>query len=215
MTVRIFTSSQLIIQTKEGLMEVKPFNKNSKLKKGFGYLHDGMVYVYRGKPVEFQPNQTGIFKIKGEYKFRGDEVDSKGIYDVEDIMELEPEAIYENLEEEPDDFVRTDELETVSNAREIYVPVIKESDDFLKTGIKKVIADKKINLKKKYRTLYNESNDLSNMASTLKGKTKMTTPKFLDWANILDVSWELRIYDNGKDKLNPLKEDIVITSEEY
>ena len=221
--VRVFFNTRLMIATEDGFIEVKLFNRKKELIEGLGYMENGLVYIYNGEIKRSNP-RPGLYtkttatskgKAKKEYFFIGDEPDYKGIFPVSEVLELDANAIFENLNSEPEGFMNIDELESISTDRDIYVPIIKDTDDFLKVAIKRAIINKKINLKNKYKDKFTNQHQLTNMMSSLKGNTKMSVIYFIYWADLLGLDWNLRLYDNGTDTLNPSTEDIVVSSDEF
>lgn len=221
--VKVFLNNRLMIATEEGFIEVKLFNKKKELIEGLGYMENGLVYIYNGELKRSNPRpglytktvETKKGKIKQEYFFIGDEPDYKGIFPVDEVLELDANAIFNNLNSDPEGFMKAEEMESISADRDVYVPIIKDTDDFLKVAIKKAIIAKKINLKNKYKDQFTNQHQLTNMMSSLKGNTKMSVIYFIYWANLLGLDWNLTLYDNGKDPMNPINEDIVLTSDEF
>lgn len=221
--VRVFLNNRLMIATEEGFIEVKLFNRKKQLIEGLGYMENGLVYIYHGelpssnqKPGLYtKSTKTKKDKTKVEYFFIGEEPDYKGIFPVDEVLELDTNAIFNNLNKDPEGFMKVEDLESISTDRDVYVPIIKDSDDFLKVAIKRAIIGKKVNLKKKYKDKFTNQHQLTNMMSSLQGKTKMSTIYFIYWADLLGLDWNITLFDNGKDIMNPLEEDIILTSEEF
>ena len=88
-------------------------------------------------------------------------------------------------------------------ATSIFVPTINEYDDPLKKLIKQVIISKKIDINRlKHRMP--QKYGLTNMKSALVGKTKMSINNFNVWCELLGITYEVIITDNGSDSQNPL-----------
>jgi hypothetical protein len=79
----------------------------------------------------------------------------------------------------------------------IFTVPLTEGEDPLKRGIKLVLGQKLINLKD-YRKKSPTPHLLNNMKSALKSKQKMTVPYFLNWCEIIDLSYSIRV-TNRKD----------------
>lgn len=82
-----------------------------------------------------------------------------------------------------------------------------KNDDYLKRLVKLMFSERDLDsavLKAKMTTTYG----FSNLMQALRWKTKMSVDKFLTWLDLLDSSAEFILYDNGLDRLNPLKENI-------
>lgn len=82
-----------------------------------------------------------------------------------------------------------------------------EVDDYLKRLVKLMFSSRDADsaiLKSKMSKTYG----FSNLMQALRGSTKMSVNGFLTWLDLLDSSAEFMIYDNGLDRLNPLKENL-------
>ena len=65
-----------------------------------------------------------------------------------------------------------------------------------------------------WKNKFTKPHTLNNIKSALIKPTKTSIPNFEQWAELLGFDWEIRIFDNGQDKNNPLKYDIVFRSDE-
>lgn len=82
-----------------------------------------------------------------------------------------------------------------------------DGDDYLKRLVKLMFASRDADssaLKAKMSKTYG----FSNLMQALRGSTKMSVNGFLTWLDLLDSSAEFMLYDNGLDRLNPLKENL-------
>ena len=82
-----------------------------------------------------------------------------------------------------------------------------EGDDYLKRLVKLMFGERDADssaLKAKMSKTYG----FSNLMQALRGTTKMSVNGFLTWLDLLDSSAEFMLYDNGLDRLNPLKDNI-------
>ena len=212
--IKIFIGTRPILIVEDEYYEVDIFIKNEKLKKDVGYIIDDMVYIYRGKVKDKTKLEFGIYNDNGEYKFIEPDNKEKDLYHVRNITELNPDSIFTNIEKDKDMFVQPEDIEIINNNAEIYIPTIKEDDDFLKYLVKKIIIDKKINLRN-YKNKFATEYSLNNMKSGLNRDTKMTVTNFKTWCEILGVKWDMVITDSGEDPLNPLPQDISISSMDF
>lgn len=197
--------------------EVELYREGKKLKKGLGYIKGSIVYIYRGKMEKFKKSElvAGIYLDRNDnYVFVEPTRDEAIKYSIDNISELDIDKIFNEVGENEDDFVQPEDIEIINNNSEVYIPTIKDDDDFLKYIVKKVIIDKKINLKN-YKDKFTSQYDLNNMKSGLNKDTKMTVPNFKKWCEALGITWEMRIFDAGVDKLNPLPDDIFIESDNF
>ena len=94
-----------------------------------------------------------------------------------------------------------------------YVPVFKESDDFLKILIKAAIIIKEIDM----NYLKAEVSDgyvINNLLSILKGDTKMSTKQFNRFCELLKVKISIKMEDDGSaDNEYPMKYPILYFSD--
>ena len=215
-TVRVLLGSNLIIMIYDEFFEVKLYHKGMKMKKNIAYIMDGsdIVKVYRGKYKDGDVTEPGLYNKDGEIiEFVPSEYEYDH-YRISRIKELNIDKIFENITNHEEDFVQPEDIEAINNNTEIYIPTLKDDDDFLKYLVKKIIIEKKINLKN-YKGRFSNNYALTNMKSGLNRSTKMTVTNFKMWCEILGIRWEMVVEDSGEDKLSPLKEPITITSEDF
>ena len=214
--VRVLLGGNLIIMVHDEFFEVRPYYEGIKLKKNIAYIQDGsdIVKVYRGKYSDENMDEPGLYKKDGkiieivpkDYEYEQ--------YSISRIRELNVDKIFEDIMEHEEDFVQPEDIEAINNNTEIYVPTIKDDDDFLKYLVKRIIIEKKINLKN-YKGRFSNHYALTNMKSGLNRSTKMTVTNFKMWCEILGIRWEMVVEDSGEDKLSPLNDPIKITSEDF
>lgn len=212
--VRIFTGVQPILIVGDEYHLIDIIIPGNKLKKGVGYIIDGMVYVYRGKLKDPDERTPGLYNKDGEYiriEPKGKDIE---LYDIDNVTELNLESIFNKVENEKESFIQPEDVEIINNNAELYTPTIKEDDDFLKYLVKKIIIDKRINLRN-YKDKFATDYSMNNMKSGLNRKTKMTVTNFKSWCEALGVNWRIIISDSGEDTNNPLPNDIEISSDEF
>jgi hypothetical protein len=98
---------------------------------------------------------------------------------------METQIVLCNREEYPWEDIPYEDIEYFT------VP-LTEDEDPLKRGIKLALWQKKIDLKE-YRKKSPSQHLLNNMKSALKSKQKMTLPYFLNWCEIIDLSYSFRL----------------------
>ena len=156
----------------------------------------------------------GIYKDdEKEYVVIEGNKKEKEAFCVSNVIDMDIESIANKIKEQAELFNNDDELEVINSSSEIFAPKIKEGDDFLKVLVKKALEEKKISLKN-YKNKFTKPHTLNNIKSALIKPTKTSIPNFEQWAELLGFDWEIRIFDNGQDKNNPLKYDIVFRSDE-
>lgn len=101
-------------------------------------------------------------------------------------------------------------LAAMNAATDKFVPVINESDDFLKKIVKTAILKKNIDIKileprmpKRYA--------LTNLKTALIGPTKMTVTNFMIWCDLLHLDFDMLIYDHDKE-VCPMNQEISYSS---
>ena len=211
---KVFINTQPVIIIDDEYFEVDTFMEGIKLKKNVAYIVGDYVYIYRGKYKSDDSYKPGIYKKDDEYIFVEPDKKRKDKFSIDNINELSPTSIFEQVENNVEDFVQLSDIETINNNSEIFTPMLKDDDDFLKHIVKKIILDKKINLKN-YKSRFSNEYALNNMKSGLSKTTKMTVPNFMKWCEILGVDWEMTVTDSGEDNLNPLSETIRVSNKDY
>lgn len=215
MDVKIFTG-RTIFTMGDDYHEVELFYKSKKLKKGFGYVKGDLVYIYRGKLDKADKYPLpGIYKDRlGDIVFIEPEKNDRHLYSIEKIIELDIDVISNHITEKEDNFIDPEDIEIINNNSEVWIPEIKEGDDFLKKIVKQVIKDKDANLRN-YRGKFSNQYALNNMKSGLNKDTKMTVTNFKIWEEVLGFKWKMVIEDDGTDKVKPLKRSLEYTSDEF
>ena len=209
--------SMMIIDDVFYEVETRRLSNNTKIKKGNSnkaFPIGNYVYPYRGK-FKSNENKVGLYKTEDGYVIIEPESDSeKEKYSIRRVFTLDTASIFDHVESNTDQFIQLEDIEVINNNTDIYVPIIKDEDDFLKYIVKKAIIDKQINLKN-YKDKFKNEYSLNNMKSSLGKSTKMTIPNFKAWCEVLGIKWEMTVRDDGTDTIRPLNETIHITSDEF
>jgi len=212
--VKVFLG-RCIFTKDDDIHEVKPFLKNIKLKKGFAYIKGVLVYIFHGKINKLKSElEPGIYIENGTYKFVEPSRKERNFYSIDNITELNIDWLFDKVKENKEDFTSPEAIEIINNNREIPKLTIKPTDDFLKVAVKKIIIDKRINLKN-YKNKFLDNYALNNRKSGLNNTTKMSVSNFKVWCEVLGIDWRLELFDNGTDKMNPLRESIIIDSKDF
>lgn len=212
---KVFVNSTpvIVMDDEDEYYKVDLYIEGMKLKKDMAYIVGDYVYVYYGKLPDDKIPKPGIYKKNDEYVFIEPDKDNRHKYSIDNVYELSPTAIFDMIERNKEAFVQPEDIEIINNNSEIYTPTIKDTDDFLKYIVKKMIIEKQINLRN-YKGRFSNEYALNNMKSGLNKSTKMTVPNFIKWAEVLGVDWELSVWDNGSDTINPLPKKISISSKD-
>ena len=204
---------RMILAVDDFVYEVHMYHPSmTKLQKNHGYIIRDYVYVYKGKSEQ---DGMGIYKNKytGELMIVEGTTKEREKHSVDKIIDMDIESIATKIKEQTDRFTSEEDLEVMNNSAEVFAPKIKEGDDFLKQIVKQALEEKQISIKH-YKNKFNKPHTLNNIKSALINKTKTSINNFEQWAELLGFDWEIRIFDNGQDKQNPMKVDIVFRSDE-
>ena len=208
---RVFTA-KMVMSTEDEFFDVELYVKGTTMEEGRSYLKDNYVYVYRGEPQQplTDDSPTGVYDVNGKIKFHLNKKDKKK-YFIDNIVELNPKRMFDEISKRGEEFIDPKDVEIINNNTEYFNPKINPNDDIWKYIIKKIIQEKKINLKN-YRHLFDSQYTLNNMKGALEKGTKMTVNYFRAWCEILGVDWEVTVYDNGTDKHSPLPNTFTVTN---
>lgn len=83
-------------------------------------------------------------------------------------------------------------VEIPPETKEVFTVPLLEGEDPLKRGIKLALGDKRIDLRD-YKHKSPTPHLLNNMKSALKSKQKMTLPYFMNWCEIIDLSYSFKV----------------------
>ena len=141
---------------------------------------------------------------------KGDELPTKKVEVLSEVNSLYDIISSEN-KDASEKAIKAREQLAASTKR--YVPVFKESDDFLKILIKAAIIIKEIDM----NYLKAEVSDgyvINNLLSILKGDTKMSTKQFNRFCELLKVKISIKMEDDGSaDNEYPMKYPIIYFSD--
>jgi len=173
-----------------------------------GYVdNDGNIWIYtKEKPKGLKADAYPYFWFEdGEKKFNKVSEFIRKIYSVDNLRDIDIVSII-NKTKEGEVLYNEEEILDINASSNFYIPIIKESDDFLKKIVKMVIIEKGINIKR-LKSKTDMSYTLPNMITALNNDTKMSVNYFISWLELLGCSFDVTIRDNGNDKVNPLKYD--------
>lgn len=205
----------IVDNDKDEYFEVETYIETDKLKKGTGYIIGDYVYIYQGRYNENKPLIPGsIYKKSLEYILVDHTDRTKEIYHISKVNNLNTQNILSLLESDRENFIQMEDVEIINNNAEVFVPMIKEDDDFLKYIVKKMIINKKINLRN-YKDKFPNEYALNNMKSGLSKSTKMTVTNFSKWCEVLGCSWKIEVKDDNTDPINPMNEVITVESGDF
>lgn len=185
---------------------------NFNYEDGKGYLDDdGYVWIFckNGKPKN--SDEYPYFWIEDEnimYSIPDDEIRDK--FNIDNMIDISLVNIIEKTK--PNEVLYDEqEIQDMNSAASFYVPIINDSDDFLKKIVKNTIITKGIDINRlKGKT--DQKYVLPNMKAALENKTKMSVIYFCCWMELLGCDFQIDIIDNGLDSTNKLKTDLIYTS---
>ena len=185
---------------------------NFNYEEGKGYLDDsGYVWIFckNGKPKN--SDEYPYFWIEEDsivYSIPDDEIRDK--FNIDNMIDISLVNIIEKTK--PNEVLYDEqEIQDMNSAASFYVPIINDSDDFLKKIVKNTIITKGIDINRlKGKT--DQKYVLPNMKAALENKTKMSVIYFCCWMELLGCDFQIDIIDNGLDSTNKLKTDLIYTS---
>lgn len=188
-----------------GAIDIKDDKLTGLYIDGKGYIgEDETVWIYsQNKPKN--ADQYPYFWINKDDKveYSNPEKSVKDSFNCKNIVDMSLVNIIETTKEHE---VLFDEkvLNDINSSSSNYIPIIKDSDDFLKKIVKTIIATKKIDLNR-LKSKTTEKYVLPNMRSALDNDTKMSVNYFNIWMELLGCDFYINIADNGTDEIDPLK----------
>lgn len=196
-----------------GMIDKDKEEENKELyQDGKGYIdEDQYIWIYcNNKPKN--KNQYPYFWINDENKKEFSEPDEivKKAFSTENMSDISLFTIIDKTVP-GEKLFDEEELNDMNAAAAFYVPIINDTDDFLKKIVKTTIIKKGIDINRlKGKT--DEKYILPNMKAALQNKTKMSVVYFMCWMNLLGCDFEITINDGGEDKNDPLKKPLVYQS---
>lgn len=190
---------------------IGPFNEDDLHTDGKGYIKDGIVWIYLKKKPKLDRNKYPYIYPEGDsFGYSNPSKETLDGFSEKNIIDLSFDEIVRQTSDN-DVMYNEQAINDLNNAASKYVPVINENDDYLKKIVKEAIVRKNVDinrLKCKMAVSYN----LLNMKQALEKSTKMSVIYFASWMEILGLDFEIIIKDNGQDRIDPLKENLVYSS---
>lgn len=180
---------------------------------GKGYIaEDQSIWIYSGSGKPKNANAYPYFWLNedGVKEFSDPSPLIRAAYSVEKLKDMSVVTIINNTEPNKPLFDEQ-EINDMNAAAAVYVPIINQTDDFLKKIVKTVIIAKGIDINR-LKSKTDEKYILPNMVAALKNTTKMSVVYFCCWMNLLGCYFEFTIFDNGEDTIDPLKYPVVYQS---
>ena len=173
--------------------------KKYGFKKGFAYVKNGYVFIYKGKKKTgdgFKPGN--IYKVNGEYIYIKHTDEMKELYSEDRITTFSDSAIIDAVNNS-DNFKEID-MNILEDDGDYFAPPVLSSDDILKIIIKRVLKEKKISLKAAKGTFQHDY-DITNMKSNLTKPGPISQKYFLKWVELLglDITYRIGFIDGTGD----------------
>lgn len=160
------------------------FEKDN-LKKDCAYIHDGHCYIYGGKLPEI--TEHGYFYKNGKnlVYIPAIDMETNKVEYIRNTKKIKQEmADKDNMKE------IVDEVDT-SDIR-IFAPPIKDTDDYLKVSVKKILLELQIDLRQ-YRHKFNKEYDITNLKASVTKEAPMSMKYYLRWMEVLGCNVEIRV----------------------
>ena len=176
--------------------------KKYEFEKEYGYVHKGYVYIYKGKVKNNQPLEPGSVYLneKGDPVWVDHSEETREDFNIKKLIPLSNDKIYEDIMESAN-FKDVDPI-LLEQSDDFFAPKINESDDVLKVLIKKVLQEKKVNIKAAKSEI--NSYDITNMKSALTKPNKMSFKYFTKWCETLEIDCHINVafYDSEGNFMN-------------
>jgi hypothetical protein len=177
--------------------KVQEYQPDMKLKHGFAYLKNGLLYPYMGEFIDKFSREPGVYYVGKKkdmiYHFIKPFFIRKGSgYLESSIRSTNTKNILDIIEHEG--LIDIDSDVILSEKGKLFVPRISHDDNFLSRIVKTAIVKKKIDLND-YKNRFKSEYELNNYRRALLQNGNMSVDKFLKWCEVLDISFEIRYFD--------------------
>lgn len=181
-----------------------------------GYVDDnGQVHIFMQNPKkgEILPWFTVVLNDDGKPLLKYNTYKTEEIVKAFNISRIKDLSIAniakesENVEELHD----KEMIDRLLSATSVYVPKVKDSDDFLKKIVKTVIIEKGVDVHR-FGGEMEKSYQLTNLITGLNNDSKMNPWAFLLWMELNRCKFKVTVTDTGSDKQTPLKYPITYDS---
>lgn len=187
----------MITIIKGEVYKVQNYQPDIKLKHGFAYLKNGILYPYLGEFISKFTREPGVYHIGKKkdkiYHFiQPFFIRKNSGYSEKDIRVTNTKNILDIIEHEG--LIDIDSDVILSEKGKLFVPRISSDDNFLSRVIKTAIVKKKIDLND-YKNRFKSEYELNNYRRALLQNGNMSVDKFLKWCDVLDISFEMKYFD--------------------
>lgn len=175
---------------------VEVLDIDSDMEKNMGYVHDGYVYIYRGK-VKKELLPASVYKGADD-KLIWTKIpeEEKEKYSIKRLIPISDDGIFENLENKAN--LKEVDHRLIESADDAFIPAINETDDPLKVLIKRILASMRVDIKPSKDI--ESKNEISNMKSNLgKVNSKLSIAYFMKWIRVLDLDVDVVVTFTNSD----------------
>lgn len=202
--------SNLVTTIKGEIYKVVEYDPEMKLKTGFAYIKNNIIYPYKGEYVSGIRNEPGLYYVgkKKEnihYFVKPFAIRHGTGYLLNEAREINTKNILDIIEHEG--LIDIDSDIILSERGKLFVPRISDDDNFLSRLIKRAIVIKKVDLND-YKNRFKSEYELNNYRRALLQNGNMSVDKFLKWCEVLDISFEITCFD-GNNPAQPMNVQIV------
>jgi hypothetical protein len=171
---------------------VEVFNEGDTWEKGMGYIHDGYVFIYRGKKKKskaLEPASVYLDENKNPIWIDAPE-DIREEYSAERIIPLSKEGIYEEIQEKAN--LKEIDSRLIEESEDAFIVLDNKDDDVLKSVVKNMLRLKQVSINAKDTTDPATANMITNMKSNLKKDgAKVSINYFQKWLDLLEADGEV------------------------
>lgn len=187
---------------------------SSVFQDGKGYIdEDEQIWIFCGEGKPKNANEYPYFWLNedGSKEFSEPAEITLNAYNTSNMKDMSLATIIETTQENEELF-NEEEINDMNAAAAFFVPIINESDDFLKKIVKSTIIKKGIDINR-LKAKTEEKYILPNMKAALVSTTRMSVTYFLCWMELLGCQFNIIVADNGMDTVDNLKHELIYDSD--
>lgn len=199
-----------------GYIDTKDKDKEEKgiFQDNKGYIDDdGNIWIYSGLGKPKNANLYPYFWLNKDSKKEFSKPNEliRNAFNISNLKDMSLVSIIDTTKPNEQLFDEK-EINDIISSSAVYVPTIKESDDFLKKLVKYAIIQKGIDINR-LKIKAGKPYELSNMKSALNNSTKTSGKYFENWMDLLGCTFDIVLKDAGTDSVDPLKDPIIYESD--
>ena len=160
-------------------------------QKGFGYIYDGYIYIYKGKLKKNQKAEPGSIYLSSGNIIRTEPKNK----DARHVSQLKICNTKTAIDAAINGNVKEVDQDLKDATSKVYAPPVKEDDDILKILIKLALQDMQTNPVSDDLNSY----DITNLKSGLSRPGNLSFKYFQKWVEILGCTVDITINYRDKD----------------